>query len=388
MKQMKFFAALAAFALCIGGCSGGGSDEPEEVVLKLSVNPTTIVANGTDAATFTLTADGKEIQASRYMLLTSTNEPVNGGRFTTTTAGAYTFYALYNNKQSNSVSVTATEPQPEPTPNPNPNPEPAPEPDGSLTLPADPQPENLNFFRRVMLIQFTGTNCGFCPFMINAITETLQDQTLASQVVWTAAHRYNDSDPAYCSFALDYMMGVSGFPMVSIDMANLSGNRTTSAIKKMINDAISRVSARGGISAASSYDSATRTVTIKAEVKAAEKRQFRIGAWLLEDGIEARQANNGAPGSWANYVHNECIRLQDSMSPDNDYTGKELGDLEAGAKGVCEFSIKLRENYKAENCRVVLFITTPEVAGSGKAWRVNNIITMPMTGQAAYEYVK
>lgn len=388
MKQMKFFAALAAFALCIGGCSGGGSDEPEEVVLKLSVNPTTIVADGTEAATFTLTADGKEVATNQYRLLTSTSEQVSNARFTTTTPGTYYFYAVLNNQSSNSVSVTATEPEPEPTPNPNPNPEP--EPGGELTLPADPQPENLNFYRRVMLTQFTGLWCGYCPYMINAITEALKDQTLASQVVWTAAHSQEEKDdPTYCHVALDYVFGITGlgYPTIMADMAATTGNSNVTSVTKLLNAAISRVNARGGISAASSYDSATRKLTVTAEVKAAEKRQFRIGLWILEDGIVAKQSNYGAPGDWNQFVHNDCIRQCDS-SAENSHTGYDLGDIEAGAKAKKEFSLTLRTGLKPENCRVVLFITTPEVAGSGKAWRVNNIISMPMTGQAAYEYVK
>lgn len=386
MKQKRFFAALAAFALLAGGCSSGGSDdepapepEPEKVNLVLTATPTEITADGTDAATLKLTADGVEVAAGRYQIYNAQNQVVST-TFTTKEAGIYSFYAVYNKQQSNTVTVTAKavdNPQPEPTPTP-----------GDQTLPADPKPESTNFLRRVMLIQFTGTNCGFCPFMINAITDALKDESLAAKVVWTAAHRYNTNDPAYCSFALDVTMGVSGFPMVSVDMETPSSNRTTSAITKMINNAASRVGARGGIAATSSYDSASRTVTITAEVKAAEKRQFRIGAWLLEDGIEAKQANNGAPGDWANYVHNECIRVQDSTSPDGDFTGKELGDLEAGAKATCQFTLKVRDNYNADKCRVVLFITTPEVSGSSKAWRVNNVITMPLTGQSAYQYAE
>ncbi len=386
MKQKRFFAALAAFALLAGGCSSGGSDDksdptptPEEVNLVLTATPTEITADGTDAATLKLTADGVEVAAGRYQIYNAQNQVVST-TFTTKEAGIYSFYAVYNKQQSNTVTVTAKavdNPQPEPTPTP-----------GDQTLPADPKPESTNFVRRVMLTQFTGLWCGYCPFMINAINEALTDQTLASKVVWTAAHSQEEkSDPTYCPVALYAVFGIGSFPTAMADMATTMSNSSASAVTKLLNEAYSRVNARGGIAAASSYDSASRTLTVTAEVKAAEKRQFRIGLWVLEDGIVAKQSNYGAPGDWSAFVHNDCIRQCDS-SAENNHTGYDLGDLDAGATATKTFSFTLRDGLKAENCRVALFITTPEVSGSSKAWRVNNVITMPLTGQSAYQYAE
>lgn len=387
MKQKRFFAALAAFALLAGGCSEGGSDEEPEpdptpdtqVTLVLTATPTEITANGTDAATLKLTADGVEVAAGRYQLYNAQNQVVST-TFTTKEAGSYSFYAVYNRQQSNTVTVTAKavdNPQPEPTPTP-----------GDQALPADPKPESTNFVRRVLLTQFTGLWCGYCPYMINAITEALKDQTLAAKVVWTAAHSEEQkSDPTYCPVALNYVFGINGYPTAMADMASTTAYQTTTAVTNLLNNAYSRVNVRGGIAATSSYDSATRTLTVTAEVKAAEKRQFRIGLWVLEDGIVAKQSNYGAPGDWSAFVHNDCIRQCDS-SGENNHTGYDLGDIEAGAKATKTFSFTLRDGLKAENCRVCLFITTPEVAGSSKAWRVNNVITMPLTGQSAYQYAE
>ena len=78
----------------------------EEESALLTVEPASIVADGVEKAAFTLTQKGQAI--TEYELYNADGDvKLDAKEFTTTEAGVYTFYALYNGEKSNSVEVTA-----------------------------------------------------------------------------------------------------------------------------------------------------------------------------------------------------------------------------------------------------------------------------------------
>ena len=83
------------------------NDDDEEVVLELSVNKTSIFADGEDAAVFTVKADGNVLSENYQVFNVADNSLVENGSFVTTEAGSYTFVALYNEVYSNEVTIVA-----------------------------------------------------------------------------------------------------------------------------------------------------------------------------------------------------------------------------------------------------------------------------------------
>ena len=72
----------------------------------LTVEPASIVADGVEKAVFTLTQNDQPI--TEYELYNADGDvKLDAKEFTTTEAGVYTFYALYNGEKSNSVEVAA-----------------------------------------------------------------------------------------------------------------------------------------------------------------------------------------------------------------------------------------------------------------------------------------
>ena len=72
----------------------------------LTVEPASIVADGVEKAVFTLTQNDQPI--TEYELYNADGDvKLDAKEFTTTEAGVYIFYALYNGEKSNSVEVTA-----------------------------------------------------------------------------------------------------------------------------------------------------------------------------------------------------------------------------------------------------------------------------------------
>ena len=383
MKTIKLFAMFcAALVLCNSCLTGVGTDEdmnapvkpqiPADGKLELTATPSTIVADGEQFSKLTLTKGGVEITED-FKLYDGKNQEVTlpDMKFTTTQKGKYEFWAAYGTDYTETITITATEKQPD-----------APE------APGDDNPDKLNFKRRVLLIQFTGTGCGYCPAMTATLRQVMAEEYYAENAVLVAAHRYNNSDPAYLyGAALDQAMGVSSYPQLAVDMHTRTGYTNYPSVTNLIINAINRVEARAGIAAVAEYDEANRTVSITATVKAGVKSEFRIGAWLIEDGVFGAQQNYGVAEGDFN-IHDHCIRVADSKVTGSDYSGHSLGVIEAGSTAERSFSIKIDNAWEAENCRLVLFVTSPETNSYGKSYfYVNNAVEMPLDGSIDFEYI-
>ena len=82
-------------------------NEEEIVVLELTVDKTSILADGVDAAVFSVSADGAVLSDNYQVLNVADSSFVANGVFTTTEAGIYTFVALYDKAVSNEIVVEA-----------------------------------------------------------------------------------------------------------------------------------------------------------------------------------------------------------------------------------------------------------------------------------------
>lgn len=380
MKTLKSLALICLGALLFVGCDPDNNDGEQDGTkgLVLKADKYEIYDNGEDVATFRLTFNGEPVTED-YTIYDENDNPIDGNTFSSTKIGYYEFWAEWGaamTKTNIGITVIATPP-------------------AAPAVPTDKNPTKLNFHRRVMLIQFTGTGCGYCPSMVTALHAIANNQETKNQFILAAAHigGYAGSDPALMTEGktLDDAFGISSYPNLIVDMVPNNGSvyATEAYLKSQINTALNRVSVKGGIAANAEYHAEKNYVMVNALVKAKETAEFRIGAWLLEDGIEGVQTvyadANTVPG--INYnIHNNCIRKVKSQQPtdDFDFTGLTLGTIEAGKTKSQEFAFSLKNAWNSENLHVVIFISTKE---NGK-WRINNIINAPINGSVDFEYTE
>lgn len=377
LKTLAIF-CLGAFAFvgCVqsgGDDNGGGSTSK----LLLVADKSNIYDNGEDCVTFTLYYEGMTLTEG-YEIYIGEN-PLTGNTFSSTEIGSYTAWATYGTVQSNDVyiNVVATPP-------------------AAPTAPEDTNPEKTNFKRRILLTQFTGTGCGYCPLMINAV-HLAMNGSYGDNAVLAIAHLFNESDPAYLSEAqtLDNSMGFNAAaPYLFMDLNKAMDTLyEQSAIESNIAKCLNRVEVRGGIAVNSAYYAEENYIVLTATVKAASTNEFRIGAWLLEDGISSKQSvyNSVQPVEGVDFnTHDNCIRLADSKYSNSNYTGYSLGTIEAGKTASREFAFKLKNNgtggystWNHDNLRVIVFISTKE----GNNWFVNNVVKCPKDGSVDFEYM-
>ena len=333
--------------------------------LTLLVDEPVIRADGKAEATFTVMVGETEVTEG-VKFYDGNDKPVElpDMKFTTTVPGVYTFWVSYKTKFSDKVEVMAMSAM-------------------VPVIPTDPKPESSDFARKSLLIQFTGTSCGWCPVMVNTIRRLASDASYVDKFVHTAAHTYTDSDPAYIQTNLPGAMGVNGYPscVFNLDKTTRFQTNTSDAAIKDYLDKKYNEGARVGVAGACVTDGSQ--LVLRAGIKAGKAGAYRLAAWVLEDGIVGKQTNNGAKDEFGMGfdVHDNCIRAIYGQNASKDFTGQTF-NLEAGETGDMFVIFDMPSYWVQENLHVVVFAS----AQDGTTYTVNNCINIPVNSSAAFSY--
>ena len=103
-NEVKFFAKEVK-----GNDEGGEEDEEKPIEIKAS--KTTIIADGEDAITFTVTQDDKDVTEETVIYISENGmaKKLDGNVFTSTEAGSYKAYAKKDELKSNEIDITVEE---------------------------------------------------------------------------------------------------------------------------------------------------------------------------------------------------------------------------------------------------------------------------------------
>jgi hypothetical protein len=195
---------------------------------------------------------------------------------------------------------------------------------------------------------------------------------------------------------IDRIFGVSSYPTIICDMKNSLGNNGYETNMKMLRNQINNslaAPAKAGISAKIDYEDGI--VVARVTVKAAEAGNYRVGGWLVEDGIHATQYNNGCKVDVDFSTHEAAVRIADSK-PDGQehYAGHSLGTMAAGDIADYVFVMELKQSGKiddpkshwvAENCRLVFFVTVDSAEGT---YVTNVVENENLTQTITFDYKK
>lgn len=377
MKRLvSIFSAISLLALmsaCTPTPVPGGDDKNDQTEggskplgeLTLTVDEPVIRADGQSVATFTVMV-GETVVTEGVQFYDGNDKPVElpDMKFTTTTAGTYSFWVSYKTKFSEKVEIMAMSAM-------------------VPVIPTDPQPSSTDFHRRSLLIQFTGTGCGYCPLMVNTIRRLASDTSYADKFVHTACHTYNDTDPAYIQTNLTGAMGVGAYPscIFNLDKTTLFQTNTSDAAIKDYLDKKYDEGARVGVAGACVTDGSQ--LVLRAGIKAGKAGSYRLAAWVLEDGIVGKQQNYMAKDEFGMGfdVHDNCIRAIYGQNASKDFTGQTF-NLEAGETGDMFVIFDMPSYWVQENLHVVVFAS----AQDGTTYTVDNCIDIPVNSSAAFSY--
>ena len=359
MKLTKFF-ALALAALAFVGC---GDDKPEQGVKPsgdavLAANDNSVEVN--TPIVFTVTAaDGTDLTADAVIYDKSHDYVVVENPYTPTMDGEYEFYAVAGNIITPSIKVNVVPTIP--------------------ALPEDAQPANTSFNHRILLVDHTGNTCGYCPQMMKALKTVSETGDYHSKYYEAMAHTYSNGDPAFSGAAslVSNHHGVSSYPTLTYNFYHTTQSSYNDAhIMGQIDALWKAEGADAGIAGATSL--AASAVIVNVEVKAAVANDYRITAWLLEDGIYAKQTN--ATEDWMN-THDNAIRQRVSS---DDISGVDLGTLAAGEKTSTALTLNIIGNkWNRDNLKVMFIVSAKNDKGK---FEVANVAMCPINDVVTYDY--
>lgn len=399
MKNLIKYASLlfAAAMLCAASCSGNVDPEDdnnggEDLVLRL-FSDRNLVQTNVDVATLTMTL-GDEVITEDVVLYDGDDNEVDlpEFKFKAEADGEYVFWAVYGTYTSEEITIKAIDMA-------------IPE------SPEDPEPDNTSFKTRVMLTEFTTVGCSACPSMERVLhgleTDENEDGTLTyadvlDKLVFTECHSgliNSVADPCYLhNQAFEDFYAITGFPTVKFDIDYLLMQQDKGAIKSLVDELYSaKASVAPGIAVNSSKEGSD--VVFKVTVKAAVDGAYRVGAFLLEDGIEAKQTNIKAGEEYMN-THNHVIRYVDAQYKTGFY-GIPVSNIVAGKTADIMFAWDLDEIWAYgtekgainggiewparvdENLHLVVFVSMKNTKGN---YFVANVIDCPINGETPFEY--
>ncbi|MBQ5766811.1 MAG: TolC family protein, partial [Burkholderiaceae bacterium] len=150
----------------------------------------------------------------------------------------------------------------------------------------DPNPTSTSFKRRALVMQYTGTACGYCPYMIRPLETLAADADYKNKFTWAAIHTFNtESDPAAPHNQVDKQQlgsrfGISNYPTVLVDYSQVSfannDGVNLGVLKKAIDNSVANA-ASAGISATMTLDENNRVVTARVSVKAKDAKVYNVG---------------------------------------------------------------------------------------------------------------
>lgn len=359
MRYTKFLAFIAAAATLAVGCGSDGNegDNPATGGATLKADVQSIEVN--NPITFkVISDDGTNITADATIFDKTHDFAEVSNPYTPTEDGKYEFYAVSGNIITDAIEVVVLPSIP--------------------ALPEDTNASSTEFKHRILLVDHTGNTCGYCPQMMLALKAVAETGDYHSKYYEAMAHSYAASDPATspAANAISSHYGVGNYPTLTYNFAySTTSSYNAEHIKQQI-DAQWKESADAGIAASASL--ATKSVVVNAEVKAAVENEYRITAWLLEDGIVANQTN--ATEEWMN-THDNAIRQASTTSP---ISGHDLGTIKAGEKASLAMSLEiLGSKWNRDNFKVMVIASAKNDKGK---FEVVNVAICPVGDSVAYDY--
>lgn len=362
---LPLFMSILFFS-CTGnsGEEGDGGDVSGDLVLKVSKS--IIVADGEDAAVFTVMKGETDVTDKAKIYLG--NDIFEGTTFSTSTVGEYKFFANYDGEVTEKQTIKAIE-------------------NGSIPVPDDSKPEEFtNFKHRTLFIQSTGTWCPNCPY-VTAALHKYQENNNDGNAVFAAAHNGDGMANEYSAKVISWL-GVSSFPSLTTNLNGATELYNTIDTDALVSSMSSTVETNLGvecntnIASSVSYSQDKKYINVLANVKVATTGKYRVLAWLLEDGIyEEQQMGAVIPGDFD--THNNVLRYSSSLSA----TGEALGNTTESVAGTieqfaCSFEIDKLGVEDLGKCRVVI-VTLNGFSGKFIA---DNVVECAIGGTVPYEY--
>ena len=257
--------------------------------------------------------------------------------------------------------------------------------------------DTTRFNHRILLVDHTGVNCGYCPIM----TDRLYALANYSNPNYDYTKRYNEvqchggafagtSDPAYSYAAtiVDDFYNPSGYPALMPNFNKTAIYRgaydwefVEVEMTKVFNTYHKPMGADVGISVTTKTKS--NNLTINIEVEAAVTNQYKVTAWVLENNIYSANQNGATTERHKTYHH--ALRDIAGSYSKTDISGDSLGTINKGERASKRYVMTLNSSWKSNDLEVLVIVSALNSNGS---YDVANTALCPINGSRDYEYIE
>jgi len=244
-----FYKGLLLMLILLQGCGGDDNNGPDIKSLELSLSKSRIVADGEDfakAAVFNQT--GADV--TDYVSVYVNDESITENKIISAIPSSLNVYAKYENIKSNEEVVEAVE------------------------------DKNLKFKKNVLIEQYTGTWCGWCPRAINQIIVL---EKTDPGIVHIAYHLSDEYAYQY-NTGLFQSFGFTGIPTVHADRIK-EWQGEMAVISEM------HLPSRTGISLEVTGNSSNVMADVNVKFGYDFTNSINLSVFLLHDSLVANQAN-------------------------------------------------------------------------------------------------
>jgi hypothetical protein len=286
--------------------------------------------------------------------------------YTIAEAGERVFYATCNGETSKVLTINII-------------------PAGSPAFPEDSDPENFTFKHRMLLIDHTGTDCGYCPLMMESLKSLSENEEYNDTYNIAMAHSFNTGDKAFTltsrtlfNFFNKTTKIATGYPTLTFNYwykssASSSLNYIYTHLK---NNILESQSVAAAVSTAVKGDDVLVSVALKSE----RDRTYKINIFLLEDDIYDYQ--NGASQNWMHY-HDNALRLSYYTLDYTDISGGEWGYVGKNSTTYKVFTMPTESSWVKSNLKVLVIIAAQN---SDNKYEVVNTTMCPINSSVPFDY--
>ena len=278
LKTYKSIITIFMIAL-FTGC---GPDEPANAsvssLTSITLTSSTTVSDVNSVVTFTVTGnDGIDYTAESTITMADGTE-ISGNSYTTAAEGTFVFTASYNSLTSNGKQLTVSD-----------------------TV--------VKFQKNVLIEDFTGTWCGYCPRVTYGIEQVEAATDFAIPV---AIHVFDSMEASGIGTLVDHFNSAGSYPFAKLDRNVTWSSPQPSNLAQVVG--FTTTDADLGLSISSALDGVSMTVdvSVKFEVDYSASN-LKLIVYILEDNVIQDQTNStsyyGGASVLTDFVHNDVLRV-------------------------------------------------------------------------------
>jgi len=282
MKKSNVLPLLTLLlTLFLFSCSSSGD---EDLVGSIQLTTSETALDIGEVVGLTIIADGQEDVTNKAEIYVNGTK-ISGSTFTAVSVGDFKITATYEGVTSNEVNITV-----------------------ELAGP--------RFQKNVIIEDYTGTWCGWCPRVSYAIEQVEAATNFAIPI---AAHKGDAMENVFGNNLMS-SFSVTGYPTAYIDRDETWASPEPNNVNQVTG--LSSVDSKIGIAMESVLNGATMELNVKVKFGKSFTKNVKLAILVLEDGVVEDQGNYttyyGGGSVLSNFVHDHVLRyaLTDVLGDD------------------------------------------------------------------------